>query len=163
MRTDKEIKAAKSYLPKDLLQFGIDHLRAAKYLYKIDPSFYDSAGHLSYLGIELLLKAWLLHCQGKHPKIHGLITLWGKITSSSFTQLLLQKEDMEWMQQLDRHYDLRYPSYYHSIETGSDDWSKTEKLFSELCLMMPMSLQKQIQKSSACVKGNRVLMRKPKK
>ena len=159
MRNDKDIKITKDYLPNDLLQFGIDHLRAAKFLYNASPSFYDSAGYLSHLGVELLLKAWLLDLSGKHPKTHRLMILWNKLISLG-QDLLLQKENMQWMQELDKHYSLRYPHESKVVETGSDDWDKTEKLFSELCLYMPEHLLEKIQRLENTKKGRRILMKK---
>ena len=159
MKNTNTIKASKSYTVKELLHFSIGHLRAAKFLYNNSPEFYDSAGHLSYLGIELLLKAWLLHSEGQHPKIHRLMTLWGKIIS--LNQKSLQTEKLDWMQQIDSHYNLRYPPESHPVETGSDDWDKTEKLFSELCLLMPIALQKEIQELNFYEKGGRILLKKP--
>jgi HEPN domain-containing protein len=159
MSRGKVIKAARSYLPEDLLQFGLDHLRAAKFLYNGSPSFYDSAGYLSHLGVELLLKAWLLDISGEHPKTHRLMILWNKLISLG-QNLLIQEENMQWMQELDNHYSLRYPPESKPIETGSDDWDKTEKLFSELCLHMPGPLQEKIQRLEYIKKGHRILMKK---
>jgi HEPN domain-containing protein len=159
MRNNKDIKTTKDYLPKDLLQFGIDHLRAAKFLYNASPSFYDSAGYLSHLGIELLLKAWLLDITGEHPKTHSLITLREKLISLK-QDLSPQGENIQWIRELDKYSRLRYPFKSEPIETGSDDWDKTEKLFSELCLHMPEHLLEKIQRLENTKKGRRILMKK---
>ena len=159
MRNDKDIKTTKDYLPKDLLHFGIDHLRAAKFLYNANASFYDSAGYLSHLGIELLLKSWLLDISGKHPKTHRLMTLWNKLISLG-KDLSLQEKNIQWMKELENHYSLRYPPESKPIETGSDDCDKTEKLFSELCLHMPEHLLEKIQRFENTKKGRRILMKK---
>lgn len=151
------VKKTKIYIPKELLHFGIDHLNAAKLLYNSSPSFYDSAGYLSHLGIELILKACCLHSKKEHPKVHKLVDLWNKI--ASFKQLSLQKENIEWLKELDQHYNLRYPAECAPIETGSDDWNKTEKLFLELYSLMPSSLREQIEKLQLNKKGHRTLMK----
>lgn len=160
----KVIKQTKDYNPEGLLQFGIDHLRASKFLYSETPLFYDSAGYLSQLGIELLLKAWLLYLEGSHPPIHGLIELWNRIVLRH--PVSLQKANLEWMKELHRHYKLRYPLTDDPIETATDDWNKTEELFNEICLLMPAPLQNHVQDRNLdtryTIKGNRILMRKPK-
>jgi HEPN domain-containing protein len=159
MSKTRIIKASKEYLTEDLLYFGIDHLRAAKFLYDASPSFYDSAGYLSHLGVELLLKAWFLDISGEHPKTHSLMTLWNKLISSG-QDLSLQGKNIQWIQELDNHYSLRYPPEPKPIETGSDDWDKTEKLFLELCFHMPEPLQEKIQRLDYTKKGYRILMKK---
>jgi hypothetical protein len=77
-------------------------------------------------------------------------------------QVTLTGENMQWMKELDQHYNLRYPPQHSPIETGSDDWDRTEDLFSELCSFMPVSLEQQIQTLESGEKGRRILMRKPK-
>lgn len=154
----KIIKLSEDYTVDYLLQFGIDHLRSAKYLYEGSPSFFDSAGYLSQLGIEVLLKAWLLYCKGEHPTIHVLRTLFDELIASG-QNLSLTQESEECLTNLDEHYGSRYPQI-NPIETGSDDWVKTETLFSELCLLMPEPLQEKIRSLDDTKKNGRVLMKK---
>src|SRR3972149_7167721 len=134
-RKPEMVKISKNYTVDYLLHFGIDHLRSAKYLYESGHQFFDSAAYLSHLGIEILLKAWLLDAQGEHAKIHELLTLLDDLKASG-QNLSLTQESSEWLTDLDKHYDARYPQNI-PVETGSDDWVKTEILFSELYLLMP--------------------------
>ena len=46
---------------QELLHYARGHLASAKVLFERSPDCYDSAGYLSHLGIELTLKALLLH------------------------------------------------------------------------------------------------------
>lgn len=154
-----KVKTSKNYNVKDLLHFAIDHLRTAKYLYSAHPSFYDSAGYLSQLGIEVLLKAWLCYCVGKFPMIHELKVLYENIKKQR-QEILLSKDSENWLIELDRYYGLRYPYRNRPIETGLDDWDKTEKLFSELMSNMPQSLLELLESLPETEKGGRILMEK---
>lgn len=153
------IKFSKNYTVDYLLHFGIDHLRSAKHLYESGHQFFDSAAYLSHLGIEILLKAWLLDAKGEHEKIHELLTLFDELKAVIGRELSLTHESIEWLTDLDKHYGARYPQDT-PIETGSDDWVKTETLFSELCLLMPEPLQGKICGLNDTKKAGRVLMKK---
>lgn len=63
---------ADGLLPVDLAHCGLDHLTAAQRLFNSDPSHYDSAGYLAHIGVELLLKGWLLETTGRFEAIHNL-------------------------------------------------------------------------------------------
>ncbi len=67
--------AEEGYTVEDLLHFGYSHVDAAKLLFKADPVFYDSAGYLMHLGIELVLKAWHLYSFGQFDNTHDLVKL----------------------------------------------------------------------------------------
>ena len=56
-----EFTAADGCTTRDLVTYPRDHMASARVLFQKSFDCYDSAGYLSHLGIELLLKAFLLH------------------------------------------------------------------------------------------------------
>ncbi len=74
-RSPRAFTRADGYSPDDLLHFARDHLASAKVLSERSFECYDSAGHLSHLGIELMLKALLLYAAGEFPATHDLSAL----------------------------------------------------------------------------------------
>ena len=67
-------------VPSDFLHAALDHIAAAQALFTTNPSHYDSAGYLAHIGVELLLKAWLLEAAGQFEGIHSLQTLYTQLT-----------------------------------------------------------------------------------
>ena len=59
----------------ELLYYAWGHLASANILSERSYDCYDSAAHLSHLGIELILKALLLHYKGSFPNEHDLLKL----------------------------------------------------------------------------------------
>jgi len=72
----RDYTRAEGYTEHDLVQFAHDHLAASYHLLSKSPTFYDSAAALGHLGIELLLKACLLHLTDRFPATHDLLDLW---------------------------------------------------------------------------------------
>lgn len=68
--------AEQGYVSVELAHCGLDHMTAAGLLFESDPGHFDSAGYLAHLGVELLLKAWLLEANRKFEGIHGLASLY---------------------------------------------------------------------------------------
>lgn len=60
------------YRAAELLQAGIDHLDAAAALSTGSHRYLDSAGYICHMGIELMLKAWVLHSTGRFGRTHPL-------------------------------------------------------------------------------------------
>jgi hypothetical protein len=67
----------------DLIQYSVDHLEAAEKLYELSSrwtwQYLHSAGFLSHLSIELLLKACLLHLEEVFPAEHDLKRLFRRL------------------------------------------------------------------------------------
>ena len=145
---------------KNLLQYGIDHLRTSKHLFEYSPICYDSAGYLSHIGIELIFKAWHLHIFNFFNGDHCLERLYNKIIDK-YSYKQLPKKHLTTLFLLDEFEELRYPSPNKSIEIGSDDFIKIEEL--SLCLLkkMPKKFIKVYSEISIINKGGRVLMEKP--
>lgn len=144
-----------------LLHSAIDHLASAKVLFAKDHRCFDSAGYLSHLGIELILKAMLLNCNNEFPNEHSLASLSNLIEMQGM-QLNYTKDHEEIIITLDRFYQLRYPKALNPIEIGDDDWVKIETFFEYLILMLPDEIQQDLKQVNCSEKGNRILMKKKK-
>lgn len=79
MKSSNEFRTTDGFEPGDLLRFAVDHRNAALHLYRTSPDFFDSAGYLGHLSVELALKSVLLAHTGAFPKVHRLGILWAKV------------------------------------------------------------------------------------
>lgn len=148
------------FQPIDLIQFGIDHLASAKVLFDTGPRCYDSAGYLSQLGIELLLKAVILHESGQFPDEHKLTNLHStRYLPRSFP--VLSKESADLLVRLDGYFQLRYPKRSDPVSIGSEDWGNIERLYEELHDRIPADIMEDYDNKNTSEKGGRVLMQKP--
>jgi HEPN domain-containing protein len=71
----KNYRRSHGYTERDLLHSATDHLASARRLFESGPRCFDSAGYLSHLGIELILKAFLLNRTDAFPNDHSLARL----------------------------------------------------------------------------------------
>jgi HEPN domain-containing protein len=141
------------------LQFGIDNLASAKVLFDTNPRCYDSAGYLSHLGIELLLKALSLNETGGFPDEHRLTELHSRLNlPKSFP--VLSDESMRFLARLNSFYALRYPRTTGPVSIGSEDWTKVEQAYSEILAMIPAELVQELDAKGPNQKGGRILMEK---
>ena len=145
------------YEPNDLLHYGIDHLACAKHLFELEPKTYDSAGYLSQLGIELIMKAILLFTQKYFTDTHCLEDIYNDI-SSLRKKWTLPKKHKETIVLLDNFYKLRYPKTRGPIEIGAEDWSRIEELYVALTKRLAKSLQNRMKNLDPLKKGGRILM-----
>jgi len=148
---------ADGYSVRDLLHFGVDHLESARILFSQGANCLDSAGYLSHLGLELLLKAWHLHQFKAFEDKHNLLVLYGSL-KPHLDGPPFSREQEELLQRLDTYYELRYPRQHDPIETGSDDWLPIEKLLDTLWDQMPKELSSVLFEIAPNKKGGRVLM-----
>jgi len=146
----------------DLLHFGLDHVAGAELLLRQNARYFDSAGYLAHIGIELLLKAWLLEVAGSFPKIHSLKALWNEISQHPGTKSLTAGSSAT-LAFLDEYEKLRYPSPHYPIEVGSDDVPKLSGLMKALSDRMPLELHEAIAKLDGASKGGRILMERRKR
>jgi HEPN domain-containing protein len=141
----KKIYTAKDFTVSELINYGVDHLASAEKLYRHSSRsqwrYLHSAAFLSHLGIELILKAWLLHHEGKFPEGHDLITYFQKANKSGNK---LSKENNEWLVHLNKCNMLRYPDSGKGPEVNVRDWERTETLYNELKTLLPKDYQKQV-------------------
>ena len=70
---------SEGFAPVDFVHFGLDHTTAAGALFETSPSHFDSAGYLAHIGVELLLKGWLLQELGQFEGIHNLKALYARL------------------------------------------------------------------------------------
>ncbi len=147
-------------IAEDLVHCGLDHLTASKTLFQKDPIYYDSAGYLAHIGVELLLKGWLLATAGKFAGIHKLKALYQEL-SDKFDAPLLKQQHKEILKILDEYESLRYPNRNNSTEVGDDDWEDIESLIEFFCRSMPKDIQSALSNNiNKNEKSGRILMRK---
>ena len=140
-----------------LFQSASDHLASASALFELGPRYYDSAGYLSHLAIELLIKALLLNKCNEFTDEHSLINLKNKF-ENNHGSLIFCGDHENTIKFLEGFKHLRYPKIVAPIEIGSDDWEKIEKLARFIFFLFPDSLQKQFINLDYTEKGNRKLM-----
>lgn len=146
-------------VPSDFLHAALDHVTAAQALFATDPSHYDSAGYLAHIGVELILKAWLLETAGQFEGIHNLQTLYAQL-SQEYGAPKLEPEKTSVLEMLDQFEQLRYPNPKEPTEVGNSDWTDIESLVGFLCRSMPTAISEAMEKAEFGRKGGRVLMRK---
>ena len=123
----------------------MDHLKTAKKLYELSGSsswrYLHSAAFLSHLGIELILKACLLHFADEFPAVHDLKRLFRQLRKKGIN---LSAQNKKWLNYLNNCSALRYPDPAKTTEVNINQWGKTEALFEELRANVPEEIQKQI-------------------
>lgn len=152
-------RAKDGFSPRDFLHSALDHVTAAQALFETDASHYDSAGYLAHIGVELLLKAWLLEEAGQFKGIHKLQTLYEQLIEKHGAHKL-NPEQVAVLEMLDQFEQLRYPNPNQPTEVGSDDWPHIESLVDFICRSMPKAISEALDKAEIGRKGGRVLMEK---
>lgn len=154
-------------IPVDLVHCGLDHLTASKLLFGTGPHLFDSAGYLAHLGIEMLLKGWLLEVNGAYEGTHSLKRLHSDLVGSNIADPL--ESILEAMLgKLDGYEQLRYPNLVSPTEVGDDDWFQINQLAGEICRSMPKTIEAELKKINASdshspvTKAGRTLMKKKK-
>jgi len=156
----KQYSAEDGFTVCDLLTGAFDHLSASKALFKDEhPEHLDSAGYLAQLGVELLLKALLLHRNATFPETHSLEVLLGLVAAEFPGAKMRKGEGMyrDIILSLDRFYELRYPipNGSHAISRG--DWQAIELLIERLWPLIPLNFQKMVDISKRREKFGRVV------
>jgi HEPN domain-containing protein len=149
------------YNPSDLLQAGLDHLKGAEILLGQSPELFDSAGYLAHMGLELMLKSWILHSLGKIKGIHSLEALVKEIQCSN-CRLCLTKRELQTLSYLKSFEELRYPSIRTPVEIGSEDVELIYDVANAIWQQMPSQLIDDYEQIPLGRKGGRVYMRRPK-
>ncbi|MFA5779245.1 MAG: HEPN domain-containing protein [Elusimicrobiota bacterium] len=151
------------YKYKDLLKYGLDHLRSAGVLFKKDPICYDSAGYLVQLGLELILKSILLDRLDEFPAEHNLKILYNLVKKAGFIKLLKDEEHL--LKKISEFYNLRYPNPKQLIEIGNDYWKMIEHIANSLLSYFPEQVFAELDYSASghVIKGGRILIVKTKK
>lgn len=142
----------------DLILYAADHIVSAQYLYRLSGARgVDSAGCLSHLGLELLLKAQLLYHHGYFTDEHSLTTLYSQLPTRVQR---LNNHDRELLAKWDKLFQLRYPNPRSPIPAASHDWSEVKQLSQALIDLMPSALHQTARafgRSQPSTKGGRRL------
>ena len=140
-----KVYTQKDITVSELINYSVDHLAAAEKLYEHSSysqwRYLHSAAFLSHLGIELILKAWLLYQEGKYSEGHNLLTFFQKANKTGNKP---SKENSDWLDHLNKYNMLRYPDTGTDPEVNVKDWERTESLCSELITLLPKDFQKQV-------------------
>lgn len=147
----------------DLIQYASDHIYAAERLFATSPSFYDSAGYLMHVGVELLLKAWLLQAFGEFKGIHELSQLYDKLKTHELAPTL-DKNQRQILSLLNGYKELRYPQKKAPVEIGTNDLPKVrqfaEFIWEAMGNKMPREIREEIARLDGRRKGGRPLMKR---
>ena len=129
----------------DLIQYCVDHLKAAERLYELSGrwtwEYLHSAAFLSHLSIELLLKSCLLHFENEFPPIHDLKRLYSMLRRKG---IKISDQNKKWLNYLNGCNALRYPNEKARTEVDVNQWEKTKALFQELRTKVPVEIRNQI-------------------
>lgn len=146
-------------VPVDFAHCGLDHTTAARVLFGSDPSHYDSAGYLAHIGVELLLKSWLLQVLGQFEGVHNLMALYSELESKCGAPAL-NAGQIELLATLDGYEQLRYPNPKKPTEVGDGDWVRIEAFVGFVCNAMPQEIPSALEQVVPGRKAGRVLMKK---
>ena len=155
----KEYLESDGYTTKDLLHYGLDHLACSLKLFEFEPRCYDSAGYLAHLGIELFLKAIMLHDKNKFINEHNFdkIRTQENMPKSFFE---LSKENKNIYNKLNQFSELRYPKPSNPLEIGSEDKEEIRNLCEKMIERFPQKLKNEFDSIDSTNKGGRILMKK---
>ncbi|GAG30512.1 unnamed protein product [marine sediment metagenome] len=162
----KKYTLRNGYNVKDLLHFAFAHIEAADILFKHDPVYYDTAGYLYHLGVEVIFKAWHLHVFGFFKPGHNIQQLYNELKELD-TSASLHPSHEEILSTLSKFSELRYPEISKPIEIGANNAEKIDELVEALWKILPDELIKAYNEIVRTRKGGRTLMvrnnDKPKK
>ena len=154
-------------IPVDLVHCALDHLSAAQALFNSSPDHYDSAGYLAHIGVEMLLKGWLLEVSGSFKGTHNIKELYNNLIESGVAQEL-DDNNISILNILDGYGKLRYPNLNAPIEVGDKDWIGINNVIKIMCRSLPPEIEEELSKINQSDKhepvrkAGRVLIRKTK-
>ncbi len=151
------------YNAADLLQGGLDHIKAAELLLRQSPEVFDSAGYLAHMGFELMLKSWMLHSTGSFKGIHSLEALIKDMQENKL-QISLTEKEQQTLAYLKSFEELRYPTIRNrnSVEIGSEDIDQIYELADAIWQQMPEKLIEEHEHIPPGKKCGRVFMKRSK-
>ncbi len=88
------------------------------------------------MGLELMLKSWLLHFNGKFQGIHPLADLIQHLRDSGNDVQLTDREEQT-LAYLSNFVGLRYPTRNSPIEIGSEDMQQIYELADAILKKLP--------------------------
>jgi len=128
-------------------------------LFELGPQTLDSGGYLAHLGIELTLKAFLLHSTGEFPDEHNLERLYELVTGAGVS--FPSESFLGMLRQVNSFWELRYPNPAGSPPIGSLDWGAVHHLFGTVRERLPAELNRAIDQIDHTRKGGRILLDRP--
>ncbi len=149
------------YTEASLAEAARDHMRAALILFEKGPFYYDSAGYLAHLAIELLFKVMLLLVRDEFPGEHDLQALL-RLLHQEIPDLEVTEAGEHAVSLVNRFKELRYPKPEDPIEIGSDNVDLFARLYSTFWEFIPEEVRPTVDSTGWVTKGGRVLMRRPK-
>ena len=151
-KTDEEIS------PKEMVNYGFDHLSAGATLFKGSPEHYDSAGYLIHIGYECVLKGWWLEQDKEIQDGHDLIKICNRINDFQFDELPTEAQNT--IKLINTFKLLRYPNLLNPIEIGTEALDPILHLIKFTLTVMPKEIRPK-QHEEFIIKGNRKLYKKP--
>ncbi len=146
-RKQKMVFTREDCTESDLIQYSVDHLKAAEKLYELSGrwswEYLHSAAFLSHLAIELLLKACLLHSIKEFPPTHDLKRLFALLRKND-NNIDISSQNKKWLKYLNGCNALRYPNKSIKTEVDINQSKKTRALFEELRGKLPDEIKKLI-------------------
>ena len=140
----KKFTRENGYTENDLIHYAVDHIVSAQCLYHFPGARgVDSAGYLSHLGIELLLKAQLLNYCGYFTDEHSLCALYEQLPNEKQT---LSPEHRDLLSKWDKLFQLRYPNPHSPIPAGTHHWNEAKGLSQALVNLMPEALHETVRR-----------------
>ena len=165
--TRKRYTSEEGFQAVDLLVAARDHILATRCILRECRIFgLDSAGYLLHLAAELILKAWLLHCEGEFPESHVLVTL--AVNLQSRSPVLADPETLRNLATLDKYNELRYPDPSGGVAVSEPDVTALMGFVSDVLFdALPPELQElpipyRTDEEGRFIKDNRYLMIRPK-
>lgn len=113
------------------------------------------------MGLELILKSFILFEKGQFKGIHSLNKLVAEITEHS-PQVSFSNRELQVLNYLSNFEELRYPNRKKPIELGAEDFNLIEELANAIWLQLPVELVEAFEALPKNKKGGRVLMARPK-
>ena len=112
-------RRSEGYSPYDLLEYGRAHLKSAQIIRTNgDATLIDQALYMAHLGIECILKSYILSIKNEFTDEHSLSRLANQLSEIGF---FLDKKVIEKINPYSELYKLRYPNPLDPIESGSED------------------------------------------
>jgi len=169
MTRKKEFSRADGYSETDLLVASRDHLLSALLLFE-EGSLYglDSAGYLSHLSLELLLKATLLFLEDKFPECHDLEQLLRRLQAAGLKLNIPVAQD-DVVKRLRAFYGLRYPDPTTPVSISQPDAPLIRDTWDSLWAQLPEALRArmpelyEVGRDGRLRKGGRAIMIREKK
>ena len=163
----RRFTAKDGFRVEDLLVAARDHLLASRCLLRdCVPFGLDSAGYLSHLAAELILKAWLLHCEGEFSDRHVLVKLAGQLRTKS--AVFDDPKTWQQLEELDNLNELRYPMPSKGVGISEPDLQELLRFIDEVLFdALPPDLQNlpypyRVDDEGRYMKDNRYFMIRPR-